>query len=81
MAELIIRNLDEDLGERLRIRAAEHGHSMEDEAKDILRMALSLRAAGTQDLVAAIRARLGSTGGADLEIPVREATRTPPDLQ
>jgi plasmid stability protein len=39
MATLTIRKLDADLKERLRlrVRAAQHGHSMEAEARDILR--------------------------------------------
>jgi plasmid stability protein len=38
---MTIRNLDDGLKKRLRIRAAAHGRSMEDEARDILRAALS----------------------------------------
>ena len=40
MATLTIRNLDEAVKERLRVRAAEHGHSMEAEARCILQTAL-----------------------------------------
>jgi antitoxin FitA len=36
MATLAIRNLDAALKERLRIRAAQHGHSMEAEVREIL---------------------------------------------
>ena len=42
MATLTIRNFDDALKERLRIRAAEHGHSMEAEARRILQLALGL---------------------------------------
>jgi antitoxin FitA len=38
MASITIRNLEELLKARLRIRAATHGRSMEEEARDILRM-------------------------------------------
>lgn len=41
MATLTIRNLDDELKSRLRIRAARHDHSMEEEARSILRTALS----------------------------------------
>jgi plasmid stability protein len=41
MASITIRNLDEDLKRRLRIRAAEHGRSMEDEVREILRGSLA----------------------------------------
>ena len=37
MASITIRNLDDSITHRLRIRAAEHGRSIEEEARDILR--------------------------------------------
>lgn len=40
MATLTVRNLDEDVVRRLRIRAAEHGRSAEAEHREILRLAL-----------------------------------------
>lgn len=40
MADLSIRNLDDDVKQRLRIRAAEHGGSMEAEVREILSEAL-----------------------------------------
>ena len=41
MASITIRNLDDDIKQRLRVRAAEHGRSMEEEARDILRRVMS----------------------------------------
>ena len=41
MASMTIRNLDDSLKKRLRVRAAEHGKSMEEEAREIWRSALS----------------------------------------
>ena len=41
MARITIRNLSDGLKQRLRMRAAEHGHSMEEEARKILRVALT----------------------------------------
>jgi antitoxin FitA len=41
MATLTVRNLDEDVVRRLRIRAAEHGRSAEAEHREILRLALT----------------------------------------
>ena len=46
MASMTIRNLDEQLKARLRVQAAQHGRSMEDEARDILRAALSTESIG-----------------------------------
>ncbi len=40
MTSITVRNIEDDLKRRLRIRAAEHGHSMEEEARRILRSAL-----------------------------------------
>src|ERR1700682_109948 len=37
MASITIRGLDDDLKQRLRLRAARNGRSMEDEARNILR--------------------------------------------
>ena len=41
MATLTIRNLDDALKSTLRVRAAGHGHSMEEDVRSILRQALS----------------------------------------
>jgi phosphopantothenoylcysteine decarboxylase/phosphopantothenate--cysteine ligase len=47
MASITIRQLDDDLKQRLRLRAARHGRSMEDEARTILRAAAALDENGT----------------------------------
>jgi len=77
MASITIRNLDEGIKQRLRIRAAEHGRSMEEEARDILRLAMA-QSAPPRDLAAAIRARIGPLGAVDLDLPARDAMREPP---
>jgi antitoxin FitA len=74
---MTIRNLDEQLKRRLRVRAASHGRSMEDEARDILRAALSTEAAKPGNLFDAIRARIEPLGGVDLDIPPREPLPPP----
>ena len=82
MASITIRNLGDEVKRRLRLRAAEHGCSMEEEARDILRQALSEKAQGRQqtglDLFNEIRALFEPLGGMELEIPPREAGREPP---
>lgn len=40
MAQLLIRKLDEDVKQNLRLRAKRHGVSMEEEARSILRAEL-----------------------------------------
>jgi plasmid stability protein len=71
MATLTIRNLDEDLNARLRMEATAHGHSMEEEARLILRRALSPRRAAT-GLGSRIRRRFEIHGGVELELPPRK---------
>jgi antitoxin FitA len=40
MAQIIVRGIEDDVKERLQRRAAQHGHSMEAEVRDILRDAV-----------------------------------------
>jgi plasmid stability protein len=40
MAQLIVRNVDDDLVQRLKRRAAEHGRSAEEEHRQLLKAAL-----------------------------------------
>ena len=80
MASMTIRNLDEKLKARLRVQAARHGRSMEDEARDILRAALSTEPSSARTLADAIRARIEPLGGVELEIAPREAMREPVNL-
>lgn len=80
MASITIRNLDDPLKVRLRIQAARNGRSMEDEARSILRTALSAEPARGDSLVRAIRARIEPLGGIELELPAREPVRPPPDF-
>jgi plasmid stability protein len=81
MAMLTIRNLDPTLKERLRVRAAQHGHSMEAEARDILRTTLASPAvASERNLYDRIRARFAPLGGVDLDMPPREPVREPPQF-
>ncbi|MDL2402978.1 FitA-like ribbon-helix-helix domain-containing protein [Rhizobium mayense] len=75
MASMTIRNIDDHLKARLRIRAAAHGRSMEDEARDILRAALSAEDKRQPNLAEAIRRRMAATGGVVLEIAPREPIR------
>jgi plasmid stability protein len=77
MASMTIRDIDEKLKSRLRIQAARHGRSMEDEARDILRSALSRESTQSRGLFEAIRARIESLGGVELEIAPREPMREP----
>jgi len=79
MAILTIRNLDPAIKERLRVRAARHGRSMEAEARDILQAIVSApERLAEPNLYERIRARFAPLGGVDLRLPARQATRDPP---
>ncbi|GEO84672.1 MULTISPECIES: FitA-like ribbon-helix-helix domain-containing protein [Alphaproteobacteria] len=78
MASVTIRNLDDGLKQRLRVRAATRGHSMEEEARDILRVALSAESRNGSDLAETIRRRVAALGGVELEIAPREPIREAP---
>ena len=78
MASITIRNLDDDVKTRLRIRAAEKGRSMEEEARLILREAVGREEAPEKGLGTAIHERFKPLGGVELELPPREPMREPP---
>lgn len=78
-ASIVIRNLDPALKERLRIRAAQHGQSMEAEARRILQTVLEPQAAPPpRHVYDRIRARFAPLGGVTIELPAREPARNPP---
>jgi len=82
VASMTIRNLDEKLKARLRVQAAKHGRSMEDEARDILRAALATPASrSAANLARAIRRRVEPLGGVDLQLASREPMREPVNLE
>jgi antitoxin FitA len=80
MASMTIRNIDDSLKSRLRIRAARHGRSMEEEARSILRSALAITEPKEEHLVDAIRRRVEAVGGIDIELPPRSPMREPIDF-
>ncbi|MEE9404947.1 MAG: Arc family DNA-binding protein [Algisphaera sp.] len=62
MAQLIVRNLEDDVRDKLRDRAQTHGRSMEEEVRDILRAAVVQdHANGTQGLGSRIARIFAST--------------------
>ena len=77
MASITIRNLDDDVKRRLRVRAAERGRSMEEEVREILRHVVN-DARPNHNLAYAIRARISPLGGVALDLPRRDAMREPP---
>ena len=82
MASLNIRQLEPALKEKLRVRTARNGRSMEAEARVIIKEALSGAEKPTTraELVERIRQRFGPLGGVELELPPRGPDREPPDF-
>lgn len=78
MATLTVRNLDDDIIRRLRIRAAEHGRPAEAEHRENLRSTLtaaghaSVRAQAAERL-AEFRRRMAGRGSADAVTLLEEA--------
>lgn len=80
MSVITIRNVDPELKRRLRIRAAASGHSMEEEARNILSAELAAQGDDPVDLYQRIRRHIDPLGGVDLPLPEREPMREPPAL-
>ena len=77
MASITIRNLDDGVKSKLRVRAATNGRSMEEEARIILREAVE-QESSEKGLGTAIHELFKPLGGVELEIPPREPMREPP---
>ena len=83
MATLTIRNLDDAVRDRLRQRAAEHGHSMEEEVRQILRQVVKPAdtAASSEGVGSRIHNHFARLGGIELELPSRSDTPQAPSLE
>ena len=81
MASLTIRNLETSIKELLRIRAAHHGNSMEEEVRQILRHTLLQDTQLSANLAESIQKRFAQLGGVD-DLPVcdRDEMREPPEF-
>jgi plasmid stability protein len=81
MASMTIRNIDETVKRRLRLRAAENGRSLEAEARAILGASVAKTTVAAKDTEAnlfdAIRRRFEPFGGVELNLPVRRGRQGP----
>ena len=79
MASITVRNLEESIKRKLKVRAAENGRSMEQEVREILKSELdkSRQPRTGAELVKRIRAIWEPLGGVDLDLPPREPIRDP----
>lgn len=85
MASLTIRKLDDSVKAKLRVRAAQRGVSMEEEARAILEGAVQPVKATPEkprSFYAAIRQSLAEAGieGVELDIPPRQPPHEPIDF-
>lgn len=78
MASLLVRCLDDSIKIKLRIRAAEHGRSMEAEVREILRITLSTPPEKELNLAESIRSIFDPLGPFELELPPRQFVGEPP---
>lgn len=78
MASLIVRNIEEGIKARLRMRAFKNGHSMEEEVRHILKDAIEHDP--PQNLADLALEIFGPRHGVDLEIPRAPTNREPPDF-
>lgn len=80
MGSILIRQLDDETKSKLRLRAARNGHSMEQEARDILQNSLASESSSGLHLVDAIRRRIEPLGGIDLLVIPRDPAPEPLQL-
>lgn len=78
MASITIRNIEDDVKTRLRLRAAGHGCSMEEEARRILAEAVQRVPVPEKGLGTAIHELFKPLGGVELELPSRSSERELP---
>ena len=78
MASITIRRLEDATKQRLRVRASRNGHSMEEEARQILKVALAKKPAPELNLVESIRSKFAPLGFVNLPDIPRGPMRPPP---
>jgi plasmid stability protein len=77
---ITVRNLDDDVKAKLRIRAAENGRSMEAEVRAILRKSVTDDTAPPECLGSWIHQLFAGLGGAELVLPPRDELPRAPDF-
>jgi plasmid stability protein len=80
MASITIRRLDDKLKAKLQVRAASHGRSMEEEAREIQRAGLRTDRIPRLNLAESIRSYIEPPGGMKLKLQPRQSMRRPPKL-
>lgn len=78
MSRITVRNLELRLVRELRRRAADRGWSPEEEARDILRIALSRRPSGARNSAASARAGVEPSGEREYDLSPSVLISEPP---
>ena len=78
MSYLTVRDLPESVHRKLRIRAAQHGRSLQEEVRQILSRAVT--GPTGPELLRLAEQHFGEEQGVDLELPSRSGDRQPPDF-
>ena len=76
MASFSIRKLDDQIYQKLRIRAARHGVSMEEEVRQILTEVVSV----PERITTVFQKHFGPKNGVDLDIPNQRSPHEPLDF-
>jgi plasmid stability protein len=80
MGSITVRNLDESVKNGLRLRAARHGWSMEQEVRQILLQSVATAQEEERSFAERVNSRFVGLHAEDLKISERKGARTPPDL-
>lgn len=80
MTSITVRNLDESVKKSLRMRAALHGWSMEQEVRQILQQIVAPEQAGQISFAERINRRFAGLKADSIPIPPRKISRTPPEF-
>jgi plasmid stability protein len=78
MAQLVVRNLEDEVKARLKLRARRHGRSTEEEVREILRTAVKDESAQATPLGSRFRERFAGIG---LEEDLRGQIAQPADFE
>lgn len=81
MGSLTVRNLDESVKNGLRVRAARHGWSMEQEVRQILQQIVAPEQAAQVSFAERVNSRFAKLQVKSLPIPARQIARTPSAIE
>ncbi len=80
MASITVRNLDESVKNSLRMRAASHGWSMEQEIRQILQETVAPESTEQISFAERVNRRFTGLNAETLPIAPRQTARTPPEF-